>query len=305
MARSFQRTKLRLIGNRGFTAMNRPNFVSWRHPVAAGVTIKSGQVISAKRNTVSGKTEWVLGYDPATSARHMIAFALDDSDDADVLAAGNLVGVPCVPEYGIQTGYIKDAVTFIEGDEVRSACIRNLRTFSPTRFFLGTSIAPTSELDRRDSERCLCSAIGAKNQTRPMSESPRRPLSFPAVPISFMLLLVLCAGFWWWWNSNPAGSYSTAPPHGPLGSGIMEPFRTPGGTLQTNGITKTEEIRKDKNTDSFWGTTTAGIRFNATYRYEVELRSDWSLHIDEQRRLAFVIAPAFKPQLPVAVDFLP
>jgi hypothetical protein len=98
--------------------MNRPNYVSWRHPVAAGVTIRSGQIISAKRNVTTGRTEWVLGYDPATSARHMIAFALDDSDDADVLAAGNLVGVPCVPEYGIQTGYIKDAVTFIEGDEV-------------------------------------------------------------------------------------------------------------------------------------------------------------------------------------------
>ncbi len=117
-----------------------------------------------------------------------------------------------------------------------------------------------------------------------------------------MLLLVLCAGLWWWWKSNPASSNNTALPHGPLGSGIMEPFRSPGGSLQTNGITKTEEIRKDKNTDSFWGTTTAGIRFNATYRYEVELRSDWRLHIEEQRRLAFVIAPAFKPQLPVAVD---
>ena len=128
----------------------------------------------------------------------------------------------------------------------------------------------------------------------------KRRSSLPVVPASFLILIALCAGIWWW--MKPDGPGSSSPPHGPLGSGIMEPFRTPGGTLQTNGITKTEEIRKDKNTGSWWGTTSAGIRFNATYRYEVELRSDWKLHIDEQRRLAFVVAPAFKPQLPVAVD---
>lgn len=32
------------------------------------------------------------------------------------------------------------------------------------------------------------------------------------------------------------------------------------------------------------------------------LRGQWNIFIDDTRKLAFVVAPAFKPQLPVAVD---
>ena len=77
-------------------------------------------------------------------------------------------------------------------------------------------------------------------------------------------------------------------------------FRTAGGTLQTNGFTKTEELRKNSSTWS--GTTSSGIRLNATYRYEIELRRNWNIHIDDTRKVAFVVAPSFHPQLPVAVD---
>lgn len=79
------------------------------------------------------------------------------------------------------------------------------------------------------------------------------------------------------------------------------PFRTPGGTLHTNGFHKSETLHKQ--TGSWRGTTTSSIRLNATYRYDIELRSkDWNIYIDESRRVAFIIAPPFKPQLPVAVD---
>ncbi len=44
------------------------------------------------------------------------------------------------------------------------------------------------------------------------------------------------------------------------------------------------------------------MRVDATYRYEVELRSDWSFELDEIRKVAFVVAPRSKPQLPVAID---
>ena len=44
------------------------------------------------------------------------------------------------------------------------------------------------------------------------------------------------------------------------------------------------------------------MRFNATYRYEIPLLPEWNIHIDEGRRLVTLVAPLFKPQLPVAVD---
>ncbi len=130
------------------------------------------------------------------------------------------------------------------------------------------------------------------------SSSSHRP-SLPAVPASLLLLVALCAGLWWWLRPDTQTG-KAPPPSGLMGTGILEPFRVPGGSLQTNGITKAEELYKEKGT---WrGTTTSGISLNATYRYEIELRADWNIHIDEERRIAFVVAPEIKPQLPVAVD---
>jgi len=80
----------------------------------------------------------------------------------------------------------------------------------------------------------------------------------------------------------------------------LVPLRTPGGMLETHGFTRTETFHKD--TGSFFGTTSSEIRLSATYRYQIELRSKWNLYIDDTRHLAFVIAPAFHPQLPIAVD---
>ena len=82
--------------------------------------------------------------------------------------------------------------------------------------------------------------------------------------------------------------------------GEIIPFRTSGGMLETHGFTRTETFRKD--TGSFLGTTSSEIRLNATYRYAIELRSKWNLFIDDTRFIAYVIAPAFHPVLPVAVD---
>ena len=81
----------------------------------------------------------------------------------------------------------------------------------------------------------------------------------------------------------------------------LVPFRTAGGTLHTNGFLKTETLQKE--TGTWRGTTSSSIRLNATYRYDIELRSkDWNILIDDTRKVAFVIAPAFRPQLPVAVE---
>ncbi len=111
------------------------------------------------------------------------------------------------------------------------------------------------------------------------------------------VLLCVALLFWWWHrdhrnDSGRPGSFSPPPE--------LVPFRTAGGTLHTNGFLKTETLHKE--TGSWRGTTTSSIRLNATYRYDIELREKWNLLIDDTRHVAFVVAPVFKPQLPVAVD---
>jgi hypothetical protein len=93
---------------------------------------------------------------------------------------------------------------------------------------------------------------------------------------------------------------SSQNPGKPTPHAEMVAFRTPGGMLETHGFTRTETFHKD--TGSFLGTTSSEIRLSATYRYAIELRQKWNLYIDDTRHIAFVIAPAFHPQLPVAVD---
>ena len=95
-------------------------------------------------------------------------------------------------------------------------------------------------------------------------------------------------------RSSPARHFS--PP------AELVPFHTPGGTLQTGGFSRTETLHKETSTRL--GTTSSSIRLTANYRYEIELRGQWNILIDDTRKVAFVVAPTFKPQLPVAVDTL-
>lgn len=115
----------------------------------------------------------------------------------------------------------------------------------------------------------------------------------------FCALLLLCALLYWWWHvDRRTGSDGPGPKSPPP---ELVPFRTAGGTLHTNGFRKTEILHKA--TGSWFGTTSSSIRLHAIYRYDVELRSkDWNILIDDARQIAFVVAPAFRPQLPVAID---
>src|SRR6185295_6453903 len=107
------------------------------------------------------------------------------------------------------------------------------------------------------------------------TQDPPKKFSLPVVPVSFIAFIVVCGVLYWWlWSEGKGGR-----PWGPnaaVGIGRLEPFRVPGGTLHTNGMVKTEELRKDVG--SWRGTTSSGIRFDATYRYDIELRSDWNFY---------------------------
>ncbi len=120
--------------------------------------------------------------------------------------------------------------------------------------------------------------------------------------LSFRLcaLLLLCALLYLWWHiDHPADADRRGPRwlHRPNWC----PSGRPAARSRTNGFIKTETLNKE--TGSWLGTTSSSIRLNATYRYEIELRSkDWNILIDDGRHVAFVVAPALRPQVPVAVD---
>lgn len=115
--------------------------------------------------------------------------------------------------------------------------------------------------------------------------------------ISLILILVGAALGWRLRRDDPTASGSAGAFSPPA---ELVPFRTKGGTLHTNGFVKTETLSRE--TGSWRGSTSSAIRLNATYRYDIELRSKWNIYLDETRGVAFVVAPTFKPQLPVAVD---
>jgi len=82
-----QRAKPRLAVLRGWD----PNNPAMRHvsaPVAAAATIKSGQLIGLRNN--ASVREFDLGLAAATDVAY---FAMQDSDDFDVIASGVLTGL--------------------------------------------------------------------------------------------------------------------------------------------------------------------------------------------------------------------
>lgn len=126
---------------------------------------------------------------------------------------------------------------------------------------------------------------------------PNQKRRYP-IKTKLITFIVCCALLWWWWHTKFKQANGHAGSRSPPSELI--PFRTPGGILHTNGFIKTEDLRRDSS--SWRGTTSSGIRLNATYRYEIELRRNWNIHIDDTRKVVFVVAPAIRPQVPVAVD---
>ncbi|MEP6672812.1 MAG: hypothetical protein ABJF10_26845 [Chthoniobacter sp.] len=114
--------------------------------------------------------------------------------------------------------------------------------------------------------------------------------------VGFIAAVLVLARIWWPTDTKVGSAHG-----GPLSPPPeLVPFRTPGGILHTNGFIKTETLTKESG--SWRGTTSSSIRLNATYRYQIVLRNRWNIYLDEGRGIAFVIAPPFQAQLPVAVD---
>lgn len=91
---------------------NEPQTLTRSLPVAAGVTVLSGQFISPKWNATISDFEWVLGLDAGTTEGFI---ALKDSVDTDVVSAGTLPALSCAGQFEIQTPFYKTGDTFNSG----------------------------------------------------------------------------------------------------------------------------------------------------------------------------------------------
>lgn len=80
-------------------------------------------------------------------------------------------------------------------------------------------------------------------------------------------------------------------------------IRTKGGLLEVSAIRAKEQF-ESSNVHSILGAsigkTTTQIRVPAVYRYNIELAREWEIHLKD--KAFFVIAPAVKAALPVAID---
>ncbi len=119
-----KRAKLRLVIYRGAHG-NRPDHRSATYPVAEGETILSGQLISVRRNTLTGENEWVRGHDAALDQAN--SFYIADGDyvvteygvsDRDAHAAGNLKGLSVHGDYELGTARYKAGESYVAGDEL-------------------------------------------------------------------------------------------------------------------------------------------------------------------------------------------
>lgn len=108
---TYKRVKPRVRVLRGFNPQE-PFTLSQGAPVASGVSIKSGQVISLDWNSSANQYEWVLGVATLGATPYI---ALNDSIDYDVVEAGKLPGLSCAGQFEIATPYFKaaDAAGFV------------------------------------------------------------------------------------------------------------------------------------------------------------------------------------------------
>jgi len=108
---TIKRQTPRIEVHRGFNP-NEPHTLSAAHPVASGVTIVSGQVISKQWNGTTSQYEWVLGVAGANIVPH---FALNDSADEDVIEAGVLPALSAQGQFELSTPFYKDGDTYNDG----------------------------------------------------------------------------------------------------------------------------------------------------------------------------------------------
>jgi hypothetical protein len=106
-----QRAKPRLTVLRGYDPQE-PTTRLASYPVADGVVIKSGQVISLKWNATEGRDEWVLGVLTDDAIIRTPYIALNDSTDEDVIEAGTLPALSCAGQFELRMGFFKDGDTY-------------------------------------------------------------------------------------------------------------------------------------------------------------------------------------------------
>ena len=177
---TIKRTKPRVVVLRGFNPQE-PFQLSQAAPVASGVTILSGQVISLAWNSSLSQYEWVLGV-ATTGATPYIA--LNDSADYDVVEAGKLPGLSSAGKFEIRTPFYKtaDAANFnVDVPVTFDGTTGNIKVWS---FNAGAEAAIIGFVSRNHGVETLSSvgagspAIGGNNGVDSSAVSPITTVTF-------------------------------------------------------------------------------------------------------------------------------
>lgn len=149
---TLQRSKPRLRVIKGYVGQN-SNQRQEVAPVASGMVIMSGDVISKFWVTDPGRYEWVLGL--VSGATPYIA--LQDYNDSDVIAAGGLTGLSCAGQFTLESAYFVEGTTanWLDGaavsayanDDATAANRGKLKLAATNDPILGSVIRQHADLD--------------------------------------------------------------------------------------------------------------------------------------------------------------
>lgn len=107
----YLRTKPRINIKRGF-AGNEPQSITLSATPKLNEGILSGMLIELDTNG-----QWVKSVTGGT-ANTVAYFAFSDQSDTDVISSGKLLGLSCLGEFELQTGYFDATQTYAVGDPV-------------------------------------------------------------------------------------------------------------------------------------------------------------------------------------------
>jgi hypothetical protein len=105
-------------------------------PVASGMAIMSGMVISKLWSTDNARYEWVLGL--VAGAEPYIA--LQDYTDTDVLAADGLTGLSCAGQYTLESAYFVTGTAANWSDNAKVSAYANNDGTSSNRGLLKLAV---------------------------------------------------------------------------------------------------------------------------------------------------------------------
>jgi hypothetical protein len=178
----YQRTLPRISVKRGFQG-NEPQSITMSLPAKAGENILSGMLIVPAVNGTTGTLEWVKSASNVDTKNTVPYFAFSDDTDTDVVSSNRLLGLSCLGEFELTTGYFDNTQTYNVGDALIKSTTAGSITNQAASFLSAIEVV------------AIVSKGGKQDVMKPLNASGRQapPINSEATPVNgsvFILNLI-------------------------------------------------------------------------------------------------------------------